>query len=89
MEHYLVRFTCHSGEYEFSGQTVITLTKPWKKLAAAVHRYFKDFYGKENFDDFTKNESYSYLGGEVAVDGIYWELITPAQRQVLKDLNIA
>jgi hypothetical protein len=83
----LIKYTCHSGEYEFSGHATITLT-PRQKPETQVHNYFKDFYGEGNTEDFNKLDSYTYNLGEVAVDDISYRFITQEQYEVLKEVGL-
>lgn len=88
MKKYLVKFTQHCGEYEFSGQTILEL-KPRQKIETAVHNYFLNFYEKENLESASRLDNYSYNMGEVCVDGICYDTISNTDAQVLQRLNVA
>jgi hypothetical protein len=88
--HFLVTYTICHGEYEFSGQTVLSLNLG-ERIRNVVDYYFLHFY--ESTDRRTKNDKasgyYFYNGGEVLVKKIHYKQITDEQRQVLQDLNVA
>jgi hypothetical protein len=88
MKKYLVKFTQHCGEYEFSGQTVLEL-KSRQKIKTAVHNYFLNFYEKENLESASRLDNYSYNMGEVCVNRISYDTISDTDAQVLQRLNIA
>jgi hypothetical protein len=85
----LVKYTCVSGEYEFSGHTILTLL-PRQKAETHVHEYFKDFYGEGNLEkkDTRKLDWYLYNGGEVAVKHVSFQEITQEQYDVLIKLGL-
>jgi hypothetical protein len=95
---YLVGYTIVCGEYEFSGDTILTTTlsehsNPKAAIGFLVDNYFKDFYGekaccKRSRSD-VKSGYYLYNAGEVAVKKIHYKRITRAQRKVLQELNVA
>jgi hypothetical protein len=88
MRKFLVKFTNHSGEYEFNGHTIIEL-KPRERITAQVHRYFMDFYGEGSTSlGCEKLNSYLYNAGEVAVDHISWRGISESDAEVLSRLNV-
>lgn len=89
-KYWLVKYTVITGEYEFSGQVVLSRSAR-AKIENAVHYYFKHYYDEpSNCDrDSERLEHYLYNGGEVAVKRISWREITQEQAQVLADLNIA
>ena len=87
MKQYLVKYTNRCGEFEFSGHTVISL-EPKQQIKAAVHAYFKDYYGEENLDEANRLDSYLYNGGQVGVDHISWHPLSESDAEVLRALNI-
>jgi hypothetical protein len=89
MKKILMKYTCHSGEYEFSGHTVLDI-RPRQKVETQVHNYFMEFYGEGNTckKDCEKLVSYSYNGGEVAVDHIFIREISESDAEVLTRLNV-
>jgi hypothetical protein len=84
---YLVKYTNVCGEFEFSGQTVISL-EPKQQIKAAVHAYFCDYYGEENLDEAERCVSYLYNDGQVAVRNIIWHPLSESNAEVLRALNI-
>lgn len=88
MKKYLIKFTQHCGEYEFSGQTILEL-KPRQKIETAVHNYFLNFYEKDNLESATRLDTYSYNMGDVCVNGISYDTISDTDAQVLQRLNVA
>jgi hypothetical protein len=87
MKFYLIKYTCQVGEYEFSGQATLEL-RPRQRVETQVHRYFCDFYGKENLELAERGVSYLYNGGEVAVKRISYQEITAEQNAVLQELGV-
>ena len=87
MKKYLVKYTQCCGEFEFSGHTVISL-EPKQQIKAAVHAYFKDYYGKENLNHAERLNSYLYNGGQVGVNHISWHPLSESDAEVLRALNI-
>ena len=87
----LVKYTCRSGEYEFSGHSVLEL-RSRQKASTQIHLYFKDFYGNGSLEEANKvngePDNYTYNGGEVAVNHISYQEISESDSEVLKRLNI-
>jgi len=91
-KHFLVGYTIVCGEYEFSGDTILTL-KPKERITTEINKYFLDFYGEGGCCKRSKEEKkdgyYFYNAGEVAVKKIHYRQITNLQRQILRELNVA
>ena len=83
----LVKYTCVSGEYEFSGHTVMAMSSRCKP-ETQIHNYFSCFYGESNTCKDSTKEFYLYNGGEVGVKKISWHEISESDAEVLSRLNV-